>query len=234
MLAVADLLDQRLQAQPFKTKLESTALLSGVQLLRYLSLTGLIESVVDVSAELHKSTANQDSAEHSPTILLIQSLSSTLADTNRRSGSTQTTALVTNLLRSLTHLSQTHRHLLLLVELDFEPRNHGTSTDANRRTNPAEQAQALATRQSNVPALSSAFSSQQGHTITLLPSTASIGCALDSGMDVIVAVHDAFGKARAHDKEQAKKGINGAKTAVVEVLKDRAGHHTGNWCLWVQ
>lgn len=237
MLSVAATLDQRLQTQPGESKPNSTALLSRIQLLQYLSLDGLTESLGDVSAVLHGSRSHEQATGQipQPAILLLQGFSSTLSDTNRRSGATQTATLATNICRSLTHLSRTFANLLVLVELDMEARGTAASVDYARAA--ALSSHAAPPRRADDGSglgLSTAFTSQHGQTLALLPVVTSVSNALDSGVDALIAVHDAFGKARAHDKQEAKKGPNRGKTLIVEVLKDRAGSKTGNWCIWVQ
>lgn len=226
MLSVAATLDQRLQTQTGQERPSPTALLSRVQLLQYLSLDGLTESLSDVSASLHSSRSHDQAAGQilPPTTLLLQGLSSTLSDTNRRSGATQTATLATNICRSLTHLSRTFANLLILVELDLEAR--GTTASSSSAA-PAQRAD-------GTTGISTAFTSQNGQTLSLLPAVTSVSNALDGGIDTLIAVHDAFGKTRAHDKQEAKKGPSRGRTLIVEVSKDRTGSKTGEWCLWVQ
>lgn len=229
---MAALLDQRLEAQSVESRsLNLTAVLSRIQLLQYLSLDGLIESIGDVSASLHQSAGKG----HVPaqTVLLLQGFSSTLSDTSRRSGSTQTATLATNISRSLTHLSRTFANLLVVVELDMEASGTPASVDHTRAAAFSSPA-ATSRRVSDENALPTAFTSQHGQAFSLIPAVPSVSSALDTGVDTLVAVHDAFGKTRAHDKQEAKKGPNRGKTLVVEVLKDRTGSKTGDWCLWVQ
>lgn len=225
MLSVAAMLDQRLQTRPGQTRPTQTALLSRIQLLQYLSLDGLTESLGDVSASLHASRSHDQAAGQilPPTILLLQGFSSMLSDTNRRSGAIQTATLATNICRSLTHLSRTFANLLILVELDLEGRGTTASPSSAASTQ----------RVDSTTGLSTAFTSQHGQTLSLLPAITLVINALDGGVDTLVTLHDAFGKTRAHDKQEAKKGPNRGKTLIVEVLKDRTGSKTGEWCLWV-
>lgn len=238
MLSIAALLDQKLQARPAESTPDSAALLSRIQVQQYLSLAGLIESIGDVSSSLHENTSTKNTSRQSPspTILLLQGLSPALSATSRRSGSTQTATFATNILRSLIHLSRTYAHLLILVELDFEVRGSTTTaSDPARAAGPAATPAAHSSRRVHDEALlASAFSSLHGHTISFLPSATAVSGALDSGIDVLVAVHDASGRTRAHDKQEARKGHERIKTSVVEVLKDRTGDKTGEWCLWTQ
>jgi hypothetical protein len=233
-LKVASLLDQKLQALPVSPKPDAATLLDRIQLLQHLSTAGLIDNLSDVSTAVYEATSDRAGSESSPTptILLLQGLSNALSDTSRRGGPTQAAAFAANVLRSLTHLSRTHAHLLILVEFDLELRSPATTADArvaSTSTNPPS-----VRRNADFNALHSAFTSQQGHSLSLVPSPTAVSSVIDSGLDTIIAVHDAFGRTRTHDKDAAKKGVHRGKTTVVEVLKDRVGDKTGEWCLWVQ
>lgn len=215
-LAIATLLDQCLQSLPTDKRPDSTELLSRIQLLQYLSLSGLTESLGDVSASLFEPISAD--ALKSPGMLLIQGVSATLADTQRRNGATHAAAVASNLMRSLTHLSRTYPNLLVLVDLDHELHQPASSIDGHTRGT-----------------LSSAFSSSSGEALALCPANTSVSVVLESGMDVILAVHDGFGKTKEHDRKEARKG--GAKrgrTAIVEIVKDREGSGYGSWGVWVQ
>ncbi|ETN46521.1 uncharacterized protein HMPREF1541_00706 [Cyphellophora europaea CBS 101466] len=225
-VAIATCLSQRLQHQPADSRPDSTALLSHIQILQYLSLSGLTESLADVSAALYDNDSASASASTSggTTILLLQGLSAALSETARRSGATHTAAVAANILRSLAHLSRTYAaRLLVLIELDLEG-NGNTNASTTTRDSQATRHPA---------GLPSAFSSLKGDALVLGPAVAPLGDILDGGMDEIVVVHGAFGRAREHDGQQARNGPNTGKTAVVEVVKDRTGGRVGEWCLWV-
>ena len=226
-LAIATHLSQRLAPTPSKTFSDPTALLSQVQLLQYLSLGGLIESVGDVSAALFNSSTP------SPSILLIQGLSAASSEALRRHGATHTAAVTANLMRTLTHLSQTYSHLLILVELDIDlQKSGGTSSAATE-------------------ALQCAFTSARGEVLRLAPSggggsggpgagnsAVAVSSALEAGLGVVIAVYDGFGKTVEHDRREAKKAMelkapHRGTTSIVEVVKDRGGGGFGRWCVWV-
>ncbi|KPI38830.1 uncharacterized protein AB675_5957 [Cyphellophora attinorum] len=234
-LAIATHLEAKVASTPTATRPDSIALLSQIQLLQYLSLSGLAESIGDVSAaRFERSSSSRPPAAATispppPGILLIQGLSPTLTEAARRHGATHTAAIASNLLHSLTHLSRTYSNLLVLVELDAEVQKPSAAINTH-----AAQA-----------ALDSAFTSPRGEILLLGPaptpsmafggSTASVSAILEQSMDTLIAVHDGFGRTREHDRQEKKKGgPDRGKSLIIEVVKDRAGGEVARWCVWVQ
>jgi len=211
------------------SSMDAIHLLDAVQLLQYFDLTGLAESVAEVTQRAyqaaprtrgvgHEDDADADgvaaAAEKGRTsitssgtdILLIQGLSATMAVAQRRSGVVQATALMTAILRNITHVARTER-MLVLVEVDVEVKHRGNvgdsaSSDAGRGGED----------------IVSAFSSAEGSAMKIVPGGV-MGRTLEAGLDMFVVVHDAFGK--------VKKG-----TRIVEMVKDRLGGGTGLWTVW--
>jgi hypothetical protein len=222
-LSLLSLLNQRLQSMPSTPQPAVEALLNKLQVHPYLSLGGLTESVSDVASSLF--TASRASVAPQPAIILLQGLSALLADTlQRREPSSQAVVVASNMLRSLKHLSRTHCNLLVLVELEMETRvlASGRVQGPHRTGGDTETG------------LTTAFSSLKGEALFLRPVRSVISDVLEQALDVMVGVHDGFGKTVAHDKREAKKGPGRGHTSIVEVLKDDVGPHFGEWSLWIR
>lgn len=148
-------------------------------------------------------------------------------------------------------MSRSYADLLVLVDVDIDVLKPSSSTTAAATTSTTDRAAGGAG--SGAP-LDSAFASSHGNVMSLAPSSSSsssslggnkstaaaaaatvVAGVLERGLDIIVAVHDGFGRTREHDKVEAKKqGPARGRTSIVEVVKDRGGGGFGGWCLWVQ
>ena len=139
---------------------------------------------------------------------------------------TQTAALIANVMRSLRGLSRSYAWLMVLVEVSVEVELSSGKGEAN----------AVGSGQGGD--VGSAFSSAKGEVMRVNPGGVVGGVFIDA-LDVVVGVHDGYGRTREHDKQNTKsKGKTGGsgevKTRIVEVWKDAVGHRAGEWCLWVQ
>ena len=221
------LLCQGLKIQrPTERSIEECALelLNGVQLLQYLDLPGLAESLSEVSQRLYERVRNsgvdeggQSSCEkRGGSVLLVQGLSTVLSTVERRSGGVQTCAILANLLRSIKHLGRTRSDLLVLVEIDITSEGHAIGEGG---------------RESSL--LDTAFSSSTGVGLRMLPET-SVGSVLERGLDVMVCVHDGFGIKSEESRARRREGGPKTKTRIVEVVKDKIRGRVGEWCIWVQ
>jgi hypothetical protein len=227
--SVHTLLCQKLMLRPQRPgqSTESTALrlLENVQLLQYLDLPGLAESLSEVSQRLFESAqgfedtsdASKLATTKSPgSIVLVQSLSQILGSIQRRSGPVQTCSLLSNLLRTIRHLSRSYRDTVVLLELKI-------TTD-----NPFSEA-----RKQEIGQIESAFSTATGDELYAVPESI-VGGVMEREIDVLVCVHDGFGKTAQVSKGSGKEGEARTQTRIVEVVKDRVGERFGKWCIWVQ
>ena len=223
---IHSLLCQGLKNQrPTEQSIEECALelLNGVQLLQYLDLPGLAESLSEVSQRLFEDAQRSGhdggqapSEKRGGSVLLIQGLSAILSTAERRSGGVQTCAILANLIRSIKHLGKTHRDLFVLVEVDVTSDGHVVGEGG---------------RESSL--LDTAFSSSTGVGLRVLPETA-LGSLLERGLDVMVCVHDGFGIKSEESRARRREGGPKTKTCIVEVVKDKIRGRVGEWCIWVQ
>lgn len=103
------------------TRLETVRiqLLDTVQIMPYFDIVGLSESFSEVTSRLldmHNMTDDEPS-HRKRHILLIDGLCPALDSTQRRSGLVQVNALAASFLRSVTNLSRSHSHILIVVNL---------------------------------------------------------------------------------------------------------------------
>jgi hypothetical protein len=154
----------RLPVPPATTTQRSAVqCLQSVQVLQYFDFVGLTESVAEVSARLfHMSTA----ATSQKTVLYIEGLATMIEGTQRRSGLVQADALLSSLLRSLTHLSRTHPCLLTIVGLQLGKDSKGDD------------------------AIQFAFAGATVSDLRMQPGGA-LGRTMEAALDVLVVVHDA-------------------------------------------
>ncbi len=187
---------------PIATQETALKLLDNVKLLQYLDIAGLAEGLSEISQTVHG--LQQDSKREA--VLLVKGLSGTFSSAQRRSGTVQVAALASNISRTLTHLSRSYPRLLVLVEFAVEVGVRDSDEGGN---------------------LESAFAGEKEEMMGVAPRGV-VGEVLEHGMDVIVVIHDGFGKAR-----KAKGGGPGVKTRIVEAVKDRVGGRRGECCIWV-
>lgn len=157
---------------------EALDLMDTIQLLQYFDFAGLAEALSEVASRIfEQSQQGHNEAvkanDRQKDILIIQGLDTTLASTKRRSGLVQTNALLSNLLRTITHLARTYRQLLVIVELGVELRDGRAEGDA------AE--------------VVSAFASDTARKISVTPG-GTVGRNLEAGMDLMILIHNAWGK----------------------------------------
>lgn len=230
--SIHTLLCSRLRGLPLEVgeSLESVAfdLLERVRILQYLDLPGLAESLSEVSQSLfehdkvYKTTDDGTGGDlpghHIPTrsLLLIQGLSATLTTVQRRSGNVQTCAILSNILRTINHLSRIYSDLVALVEVEI-----------------TTESQVAGEGESEAGCLDTAFSSSTGAPMRVVPEGA-VGTVIEQDMDVVLCVHDGFAKATGIAKDKRRNAGQGARTLIVEVVKDTVGATFGEWCIWVQ
>ena len=230
--SIHTLLRDRLKSLHLTTTLSAEPaafeLLDSVQVLQYLDLPGLAEALSEVSqrlfenGQIHATTdsgTGGSATENGPSggsILLVQGLSTVLNSVQRRSGIVQTSAILSNLLRTIKHLSRIHHDLIVLVEADITTE----SPIAGERDLEAGQ-------------LDTAFSSATGTAMGVVPGGA-VGSVIDRGTDVMVCVHDGFAMTTGDAKGKNRDGGHRSRTRVVEVVKDTMRGRLGEWCIWVQ
>lgn len=230
-----ELLKQRLETfharSPEDALTTATTLLEHVQLLPYLDLAGLAETLSEVSGELFKMHQDHEQLEKMRygsgggsrrSVLLVEGMSTLLGSIHRRSGITEAAAMVSNILRTIRHLSRTYKDLFVLMELDV---TSDIPTDGG-------------------DGLHSAFSSATGEVMRVAPGGILSG-TVENAMDVIVCVHDGFGKTKPVQKrkrdgqpppqsQSQPQPQPQPQTRIVEVVKDGVGGGVGEWCIWVQ
>jgi hypothetical protein len=166
------------------TQWSAVQYLERVQVLQYFDFAGLTESVAEVSARLFD---GRTSATSQKTVLYIEGLGTMIEGTQRRSGLVQSVALLSSLLRSLTHLSRTHPCLLTVVDLRFG--NDPKGEDA----------------------IQSTFATATGSDMRMQPE-GTLGRTIEAALDVLVLVHDARGTATTGSSivEVVKDRVGGA------------------------
>lgn len=225
------------------------SLLDSVSLLQYFDFAGLADAVGEVSVTFftydqplrrHSSQQPNSSTANSPlrgtnSILILDGLIPTLSTLNRRSGPVATNALLTSLLRSLTHLSRgkpdtcTGEALLILVLLEpgFLDGLPGSGSGSGGKgeemsafsmyaTGRQEERRRGKTKQQQHGDYDVAGGCQAG--LGRTDSLATAMGVLASGLDSLVLVH-AAAAAAAEGRD------------VVEVLSDRLGNMTGRWAV---
>ena len=186
MSSIHTLLCDKLKSLPLAAEqsTESAAfnLLDSVQILQYLDLPGLAEALSEVSQQLfedgQESTTIDDDrgrrfAGHCvprKSVLLVQGLGAVLTTVQRRSGVVQTCAILSNLLRTIKHLSRIQSDLLVLVELEI-----------------TTEGQAAREGDAEADHLDTSFSSATGVVMRVEPE-GQVGSVIERGMDLLVCV----------------------------------------------
>ena len=203
-------------------------LLDSVQILQYLDLPGLAESLSEVSQRLFENNQSKQISDGGGgeeaagngasrgSLLLVQGLSTILNTVQRRGGVVQTCAILSNLLRTIKHLSRIHRDLIVLVEADI-----------------TTESQTAGEGDPEVGRLDTAFSSATGAAMRVVPGGA-VGDVVERGMDIMVCVHEGFANTTGDARGKNRDGGHRARTMIVEVVKDTTGGRLGEWCVWVQ
>jgi hypothetical protein len=233
-------------------------ILDHISLLQYLDLTGLAESISEISSLIsppHHSSNNTSAQSDKTTksILLLEGLSSTLAQALNRSSTalTQTAALLTNILRSLRQLVRSRPEVLVVIELEIALEAARTFDSARNLENGAE-------------VLNSAFADGKGRLMILGPcsgrsvsgvgtntAAAAVGGSggrgggsqanvvlariLENALDGIVVVHDGLMDDDEHNdgfREGSSVKENNDRSRIVEVVKDGLGSGFGVWAVW--
>ncbi|KIX01968.1 uncharacterized protein Z518_07907 [Rhinocladiella mackenziei CBS 650.93] len=204
-------------------------LLKHVRLLQYFDLSGLSESVAEVSEWIHRraekgpdwelpvpSVGDRDNLRD---IVLIQGVGQTVSATHRRSGFVQANALLATLTRSISQLSRMSGDVLVLLDAPIEV---GTARDGNSHQKPSKfKTYAVGL------VLESAFSNHSGESLWLACGNEGLSRTLEASFDCLVAVHDGWGRAN-----DTSRGQEEQQNHVVEVVKDRVGDMTGLWAVW--
>ncbi len=136
-------------------------------MLQYFDFAGLAESVEEVSSRIFQASTQTSSQKR---VLYIEGLGTTIESAQRRSGVVQANALLTALLRTVTHLSRIYPHLLVVLGLDLR---------LDSRVDDGIQ---------------SVFASGTGSDLRMDPRGA-LGRTLEGALDVVVLVHNAYGTA---------------------------------------
>ena len=191
-------------------------LLDTVQILQPLDLTGLSESLAEVSSCLYRLSVKTDTSRQ-PLVLHLTSLASLLSSQASYASQvslTRTSAVLATLLRTLTHLSRTYHNLLVLVDLDLQVQRRAPSKIPQiRQGNQGHE-------------LHSGFASSTGAMLQLQGSASkTIAQILERSCDTIVAVHRPEQMRHSHDGRDANEWV-------VEVVKDRMGANLGFWQPW--
>jgi len=161
---------------PSETKV--LELLESTQLLQYFDVAGLAESLSEVSSRLAHDfePAKPSKSPALGSILFIQGISSTLSSAQRRSGLVQALAVLSSVLRTITHISRACPSCLVLLELDLEVKTKAAADEDSEE-------------------IISAFSNLSGRFMRMSPG-GPLGRMLEGAADLLVAVHDADGKVK--------------------------------------
>lgn len=201
-------------------KVDPKTLLDSISLLQYLDISGLLESLAEVSSSLSESPPQRR-------IVLLQGLTATLATMQRRHGTVQAAAMVTSVGQALRALKRVTGGLCLcLIELDIIRKGSGEKDGED------VYAGSEKSREKVSGTLQTAFTAKEAGEMRIDIHPVLRGL-VERTMDTIIVVHDAAGKTE-------------GKTKVVEVVRDErmgegfensiAGEEVrtslGRWAVW--
>lgn len=200
-------------------------LLESVRFMQFFDLAGLAESVAEVSERVYEGSQQLETHRENVTVksgnigtlVLIQGVASSVSAVHRRGGLVQANALLAGLIRNITQLSKSPGEALVLLEVPVEvdEANDGHLNQDGVRSKPARSLE-----------LDSSFFGPNAETLRLLCGHETLARTLDSGLDCLVVIHDAFGRIGGKWKRSPPQ------EQVVEVIKDRVGDLTGLWHVW--
>lgn len=221
-------------AQMVKAEDIALQILEQVNLLQYLDLTGLAESISEVSSILASPSCSTNKSANNKTIILVEGFNATISRAlNRSSPSSvlvRTAGLATSIFRSLRHLVQSNSEILILVELEIGVEL--ARTDVRERGDGLKSVFADGMgRTLRVGVSGSAGGASGGAVRRAVGSNYAGGGAVvvlerivENALDGVVIVHDGF--------KDIDDGSHDGGRMIVEVMKDAMGDELGSWTIW--